>query len=95
MPKQSISMFFTVIFLLYITAPAIVVMVDNASDASVVISTSEEKDQGLELVFSNTATIQTKTVFNYAKNILAYNLKKYPKPYLILISQPPEQIYLG
>lgn len=93
MHRQSISILFSVIFLLCIAAQPILTMVDNTNDTSVASSTSEKKDKGFEILFSHLTTIETPLSYCAIENNLGYNFKKYTKPFLSLISQPPEQVF--
>ncbi len=91
--KNIISIFFTVIFLAFLTAPAVIVMVDNSVDVSCFYSVSEEeKENGTNVFFHINLSQQTN--FSLAKSINndEYYFKKYSTPHLNIISPPPELI---
>jgi len=94
MSKKRVSIFFSVIFLLFIAAPTIITIVDDTVDISKVFSTSEEEEKGFEVIFLNIITKESDLVCNAIENNSGYYFKTYPKPHLNLISPPPEQSIL-
>ena len=95
MSKKGVSIFLSVIFLLFIAAPTILTIVDDSIDVSVIFSTSEEENQNhlnVEALFLNVKTNELDFVFTSAENNLAYFFKNYQKPHLNLISPPPDFI---
>lgn len=98
MSRKSVSIFFSVLFLLFIVTPSVIVMVDDTVDISIVFSNSEEEEKGnekhldIEVLFSKLKTSDSDFTFAVSENNLEYYYKKYPKPHLNLISPPPEFI---
>ena len=96
MSKRIVSIFLSVIFLLFIVTPTIIVMVDDTIDISIAFSASEEEEKGnekhldIEVLFSKLKTNESDLVFAISENNLGYYFKNYPKPHLNLISPPPE-----
>ena len=93
MLKRNIAIFFTVLFMAIITAPSIIMAVDNSIDISVFYSLSEEEENNnFKLVFSeaNEEINLFKDLFK--KNNLSYFFKNYSKPHLNLIFPPPDFI---
>ncbi|MFT4575131.1 MAG: hypothetical protein ACI9SI_000029 [Polaribacter sp.] len=96
MSKKGLSIFFSVVFLLFIVAPTILVMVDDSVDVSIVFSTSEEEEKGneksldIEALFSMLKTNNYNLVFTFPENSLEHIDKRYTKPHLNIISPPPE-----
>ncbi|SFI56477.1 hypothetical protein [Olleya namhaensis] len=94
MHRKLVSIFFTVLFLALITAPSIIVAIDDSVDVSVFYSLSEEEEENknvnLTFVIQNLedAFFETSKTTDY----LRYHFKTYPKPHLNLISPPPEFI---
>jgi hypothetical protein len=95
---QFISIFFSVIFLAFLTAPTIIVLVDDSVDISIFYASAEEEETGneknkdvekiiFEAPFTTSAFTQTNMV-----NELTYIYKEYAKPHLNLVSPPPEQL---
>jgi hypothetical protein len=97
MSKKVVSIFLSVVFLLFIVTPTIIMMVDDSIDISIIYSTSEEEERGhekqidKEILFSNLKTNETDLVINYTENNVGYCSKKYAKPHLNHISPPPQQ----
>ncbi|MFT4698530.1 MAG: hypothetical protein ACI9SJ_001680 [Flavobacteriaceae bacterium] len=95
MSKKSVSIFFSVIFLLVIVAPTVLVIVDNTFDISILYSSIEEekgneKHLDIESFLSKEKTIESDLVFALAENNIGYFYKMYPKPHLNVISPPPD-----
>jgi hypothetical protein len=92
MLKKTISIFFTVVFLGLISAPSIIVVIDDSIDISILYSLSEEEEENknLEVIVSenneNTKSLDYSLIFENAR----YHFKNYPKPHLNLISPPPD-----
>ena len=96
MSKKIVSIFLSVIFLLFIVTPTIVILVDDTIDVSLAFSASEEEEKGneknldIEVLFSTLKTNDSDVDFSESESNLGYFLKNYPKPHLNLISPPPE-----
>jgi hypothetical protein len=90
------SIFLSLIFLAFLTAPTIISWVDNSVDISVFYSTSEEEEKGsektktFEVVFNNSIGKDVYFSSTYSTNHHGYYCNNYPKPHLNLISPPPE-----
>jgi hypothetical protein len=96
MSNKIVSIFLSVIFLLFIVTPTIILMVDDSIDISMAFSSSEEEKENekildIEVLFNNLKTDDSDLVFALSENNLGYYHKNYPKPHLNLISPPPEQ----
>lgn len=89
--KKTVSIFFTVVLLGLISAPSIIVAIDDSIDISIMYSlTEEEENKNLGVVFS-----QDQEDINPFQSLLkfensGYPFKSYPKPQLNLVSPPPE-----
>lgn len=98
MSKKVVSIFLSVIFLLFLVTPTIIIMVDNTIDVSIAFSSSEEEEKGneknldIEVLFSKLKDNDSRLVFAVSENNLGYYFKNYPKPHLNLISPPPEYL---
>ena len=94
MKKRGVSLFFSVLFLLFIGLPTILTMVDNSIDISLVITTpdDEESEKNLEfqVMFPQVKSNNSGISVSYLKINLLYFSKKYGKPYLDIISPPPD-----
>ncbi|WP_104735220.1 hypothetical protein [Hanstruepera ponticola] len=95
MGKKTIAILFSVLFLAFITAPTIIIAVDNSVDVSIFYSVTEEENENLKLPFPDNSFKGIENLsFKDSKENLGYYFKNYPKPHLNLISPPPERIIL-
>ena len=95
MHRKVVSILFTVLFLALITAPSIIVVMDDSVDVSVFYSLSEEEEEeqtnlNLSFVLENLEDSFFETSSHTDNS--GYYFKNYPKPHLNLISPPPEFI---
>ena len=95
MKKRGISLVFSILFLLFIGLPTILTMVDNSIDISLIISTTtddeeSEKNLDFQVMFSNVKSNNSGIALSYSKISLLHCNKKYGKPYLDIISPPPD-----
>ncbi|RAJ12095.1 hypothetical protein [Olleya aquimaris] len=77
-----------------ITAPSIIVAIDDTIDISIFYSISEEEEEIKNLkLFPSLLDVEYNISdrLNYNQN-LGYHYKTYPKPHLNIISPPPEFI---
>ncbi|MGA1225758.1 MAG: hypothetical protein ACO3VF_00615 [Tamlana sp.] len=96
MHKNAIAIFFSILLLALISAPSIIIAIDDSVDISMFYSIAEEEEETSKI------KIQSPQDLNHTNNILAldnlddiaYFFKKYPKPHLNLISPPPENYIL-
>jgi hypothetical protein len=95
MNKRIISSLFTFLFVVLITAPSIIIVLDDSVDTSIFYSLNEEEENGKAKNIISPFALQsnditsTFTLKNYS--FYNYKFKNYPKPHLNLISPPPEQ----
>ncbi|MDN3665057.1 hypothetical protein ACFFU1_02365 [Algibacter miyuki] len=96
MPRNLVSIFFLLNFLVFLSAPTIISMVDDSIDVSLFYSTAEEEEHGngksknvKNFILENTDNEEF-LCLKEEKNLLSYYLKDYSKPYLNLISPPPK-----
>lgn len=94
MLKKHISIFFTILFLAIITAPSIIMLLDDTVDISVFYSLSEEEEEikHAKLLFSDNEEDLDYLRSVLKTNNLCYFFKNYSKPHLNLISPPPDFI---
>lgn len=92
MSRKIISIFFTVLFLAFITAPAVITMVDDSVDISYFYSITEEEEKGGKIEILLTKDFISQSDFALSEKAVneGYYFKKYPKPHLNLVSPPPE-----
>lgn len=96
MLKQIVSICFTALFVLFLMAPTVVVLIDDSVDVSVFYATSEEEEKGgkkiseKELLCQEMAETNLSIVFWDNDLDLEYFQKKYPNPHLKLTSPPPK-----
>lgn len=96
MSRNIISLLFSLLFLLFLTAPTIILMVDDSVDVSIFYASNEEeekeneKNKEIEILFFELSTTDLDFASSDVENNLGYYFKNYPKPHLNLISPPPE-----
>ncbi|WP_298493022.1 hypothetical protein [uncultured Algibacter sp.] len=100
MRRNIISLIFSTMFVLFLTAPTIILIIDNTTDISSFYISSEEEEKGHEkskdkdLIFYD--FLNSTSVFNLTEkeSYLEYFFKNYPKPHLNLIFPPPDSYIL-
>ena len=96
MSRTIVSIFLSSLFLLFLTAPTIILIIDDSADVSIFYSSSEEEEKGseknkeIELLFFDLNNSYLDFASSEVENNLGYYFKNYPKPHLNLISPPPE-----
>ena len=94
MHRKAVSIFFTVLFLALITAPSIIVVMDDSVDVSVFYSLSEEEEENKNLNLAFILENLEDSFLETSKKTdnLGYCFKSYPKPHQNLLFPPPEFI---
>lgn len=93
MHKNAIAIFFTMLLMALMSAPSIIIALDDTADTSMFYSLSEEEEASKIKPKANEGFIVTEHLWILGSlDGIVYFLKKYPKPYLYLISPPPEFI---
>jgi len=92
MYRNITSIFFIVLFLAFITAPAVIIIVDDSVDISYFYSITEEEEKGgkIEVLLNKDSINQSDFALPNKAINEGYYFKKYRKPHLNLISPPPE-----
>ncbi len=94
MTKQTIAVFFTVLFIGLITAPTVIMAIDDSLDTSIFYSVTEEEENGKNKNLISPFSIPNNDItsnFELQNHLFfIYRFKNYPKPHLNLISPPPE-----
>lgn len=86
------------IFLVFLVAPTVIVIVDDSIDISVFYSASEDEEKGSEknknseVIFLDADTSEPHITSNNTKNNIGYYFKTYTRPHLNLVSPPPKFI---
>jgi len=92
--KRAIAVFFTLLFVGIITAPTVVLALDDSIDTSIFYSlTEEEENSKTKNVISPFSLQHNNEIAHFilkTHNYFNYQFKNYPKPHLNLISPPPE-----
>lgn len=98
MSRKIVSLVLSIIFMLFIAAPTIIIIVDNSIDVSTFYTSGEEEEKGSEknkdndLLFLEFNINEDVFASKKVENNLGYYSKTYSKPHLNLISPPPELI---
>ncbi len=92
MSRNISSIFLTLIFVAFISAPTIISMVDDSIDTSIFYSVTEEEEKvyHIKVLLHNQSTNEVDFALIKAINNKEYYFKKYSKPHLNLVSPPPE-----
>ena len=94
--KKKIAIVFTIIFTLFIVSPAILSVVEESFDISILFNVGEEENNQNEISKNFDLKIseikKTDSLFNSLKkrNLLNYRLKKYTDIYQKNTYPPPE-----
>ncbi|WP_052467002.1 hypothetical protein [Psychroserpens damuponensis] len=93
MRRKAIAILFSCLFVALITAPAIIIAVDDSIDISIFYSiTEEEEKETLKVMPLNELNEEDYAVTSNVNDNLGYFFKKYLKPHLNIISPPPDFI---
>ncbi|TYA74345.1 hypothetical protein [Seonamhaeicola marinus] len=96
MTRRLICIFFTVVFVAFLTAPTILTIIDNDIDVSVFYASPEEEEKGneknkdYEKLFFETPLTESTFAQKETEDHLEYVYKNYPKPHLNFIAPPPD-----
>jgi hypothetical protein len=93
MCKNVIAIFFTILLMALISAPSIIIAIDDSADTSIFYSVTEEEETNkIELKASESFVVTEYLWVLESVEGIEYYFKKYPKPHLNLIFPPPEFI---
>lgn len=96
MSRNVVSVFFLFAFLVFLSAPTVIAMVNDSADISLFFSMAEEEEHGQgksknvqDIILEN---LDNEDFVNLKeeKIHLSYYVRNYSKPYLNLISPPPK-----
>jgi effector-binding domain-containing protein len=97
MYRSIVSVTLSILFLAFLTAPTVIMLIDKTADVSIFYTCNEEeekkgqeKDKDKELLYYELLKEVCYFDANEAELNLAYFFKNYQKPHLNLISPPPE-----
>ena len=89
------ALYLAILFVVLISAPTIIMSIDSSIDVSSFYNVNEEEEhENLKIVFKNTA-LDTQTLFEapISLNYIGFSFKHYSKPYVSVVSPPPEIFY--
>ncbi|MGB6267629.1 MAG: hypothetical protein WBF67_01350 [Olleya sp.] len=100
MTKNITAIFFLMVFAFLISAPTVIMAIDDTTDISYFYSITEEEENNntskkiseLNVHASDNMIDLESLYFSNRGNSLQYRFKTYNKPHLNLISPPPEFI---
>ena len=95
MHKNTIVIFFSLLFMAFISVPSIVVILDDSIDVSMSYSTSEEEKgseetKEHELLFFNLKTNELNFASMKTERNIEYFFNYYSKAYTNILSPPPD-----
>ena len=101
MSRNQVSIFLSLLFVLLISAPTVISIVDDSIEIAVFFNSAEEEEEKgqeknieLELLFSNSDLVNLNITCSEEIDNLGYYFKTYPKPHLNLFFPPPEGFIL-
>ncbi|MFD2915146.1 hypothetical protein [Psychroserpens luteus] len=93
MNRKIIAILFSVLFVALITAPSIIIAIDDSVDVSIFYSVTEEEEKETLKVFPmNELDEEDYFLTSNSNDNLGYFFKNYLKPHLNIISPPPDFI---
>ena len=96
MPRKTISIGLSLFFLVFLTAPTVLSVIDSSIDVSCFFTSSEEEDKNIENLndfeglFSDSCFGEFDLASSDLENDVRYFYKNYTRPHLYLISPPPK-----
>lgn len=92
--KYRSAVFFTIVLIALISAPTIILSIDDSADVTCFYSITEEEENHAEKLMFENISIDTTSLFKdqTITQSIGYMFKNYPKPHLNLISPPPDFI---
>ncbi|RNC87966.1 MAG: hypothetical protein ED556_01900 [Winogradskyella sp.] len=86
------AMIFAILFMIIVTAPAVILSVDDNVDVTFFFGENEEEEtENLKLLFETSSVDAEKVIVKtFNSNIDSYTFKNYSKPELNLIFPPPD-----
>jgi hypothetical protein len=96
MNKNSIAIFFTVIFMAMCSAPSIIAAIEDSIDISIILSLNEHEEKegneikDIEVLVSEINNLNSEFDSSENRNNSGYYFNDYSKPHLNLISPPPQ-----
>ncbi|MGJ8548235.1 hypothetical protein [Winogradskyella wichelsiae] len=92
--KYAITGFFFILFMALISAPVVIMTVDDTVDTSCFFSISEEEDNhSIKILFDkNHQASEYLFEDQYNEHLIGYTFKNYTKPHLNLVFPPPDFI---
>lgn len=93
MNRKIIAILFSVLFVALITAPSIIIAIDDSVDVSIFYSITEEEEKETLKVFPmGESNEEDYFLTSNSNDNLGYFFKNYLKPHLNIISPPPDFI---
>lgn len=94
MNRKIIAILFSVLFVALITAPSIIIAIDDSVDVSIFYSITEEEEEKETLKVFPMDELNEEDYFltSNSNDNLGYFFKNYLKPHLNIISPPPDFI---
>ncbi len=96
MTKNIVSIFFSIVFMVSISAPTVIYIMDDSVDISLLLTSNDDEEKegeisnDKEVLFLESLNNEVHFSSKKAENNLVYFFKKYTKPHLNLIFPPPE-----
>ena len=92
--QNKVAIFFAILFMAVISAPSIIMSIDDSIDITFFYGENEEEEkENLKLLFEiSSLSLEDLVISTNDFNATIYTFKSYPKPSLNLVLPPPEFI---
>lgn len=96
MPKKTVSLFFLIVFTLFVSAPTILSLIEKNHDTSVFFNVNEEENQTketlkiFEVKLLKSDSFQLSSLDSESEKTNSFYLKQYTSHDMECISPPPE-----
>ncbi|WCO01881.1 hypothetical protein [Psychroserpens ponticola] len=93
MQRKTIAILFSILFVALITAPSIIIAMDDSFDVSIFYSITEEEEKESLKIFPTKEHSEAESLFaSNSNDNLGYFFKNYLNPHFNIISPPPDFI---
>ena len=96
MIKTKIAIFFSFLFILFISVPTVVILVDDSIDISFLYNSSEEEeqeheiDENVKIFMAQENIIKLEFINVRTEKTSGFFKMNYPKPYINIVFPPPQ-----
>ena len=93
MQRKTIEILFSVLFVALITAPLIIIAMDDSFDVSIFYSITEEEEKETLKILPTKELVEAESLLaSNSNDNLGYFFKNYLNPHINILSPPPDFI---